>query len=186
MVLNNPRLDDPVFGSSQRVKLNTTSSALKSSPFDHLTSLRRWKVQVFRSSEASQLSARPGLVTLSGPVSTIYSTICLATTDFSVHEYVAGSAISCTTMPNFRSPPFFWPAWAVEIRSGKIFSPSIVPARAYAVAADMPNKVVVRKNSRREHFPSARLFSISLTPGCTLFVDIPSFFSAMTSFLLNV
>ena len=45
-------------GLSQRSKLNTTSSALNSSPLFHFTPFRRLKVQVLRSSEASHFSAR--------------------------------------------------------------------------------------------------------------------------------
>src|SRR3546814_4424762 len=44
-----PIFDEPVFGSSQRVILAITSSAPKSSQFDHFTPLRRWTLQVFRS-----------------------------------------------------------------------------------------------------------------------------------------
>ena len=38
---NKPRFEEPVLGSSQRLKLNTTSSALNGSPFDHVMPLRR-------------------------------------------------------------------------------------------------------------------------------------------------
>ena len=50
--------DEPVAGFNQRWKLNSTSSAVKSSPLLHLTPWRRRNVQVLRSSEGSQLSAR--------------------------------------------------------------------------------------------------------------------------------
>ena len=87
---NNPRFDEPVFGSSQRLKLNTTSSALNGSPFDQVMPLRRWKVHVFRSGDAVHFSARYGRVTLSGPVMVRYSTIWRATLDFCVQSNVAG------------------------------------------------------------------------------------------------
>lgn len=44
--------------SHQRVRLKTTSSALKSSPFDHFTPLRTWRVYSVASSLTSQLSMR--------------------------------------------------------------------------------------------------------------------------------
>ena len=58
MELNSPMFDDPVLGSSQRLKLWAASAAVNSSPFDHLTPLRMCIVQVLRSSEASQRSQR--------------------------------------------------------------------------------------------------------------------------------
>ena len=73
--VDRPAFDEATAGSIQRVKLKITSSALKSSPFDHFTPWRRCSVQVFRSSEASQLSASIGWVTLFGSVKEMYSTI---------------------------------------------------------------------------------------------------------------
>ena len=142
---NSPRFDEPVFGSSQRLKLNATSSALNGSPFDHVMPLRRWNVQVFRSGDACHFSARYGRVTLSGPVMTRYSTIRRATLDFGVQSKVEGSVISCTRVPTLSTPPF--PAWACAV--GVSGWPVIRPAIAYAVVADRPRRVEVRRNSRR-------------------------------------
>ena len=74
--VESPMLDEPRSGLRQRSTFQTTWSATKSSPLCHLTPWRRWKVQVLRSSEASQLSASIGRVTLSGPVIARYSAMC--------------------------------------------------------------------------------------------------------------
>src|SRR5687768_18573291 len=84
--VDRPAFDEATAGSIQRVKLKITSSALKSSPLCHLTPGRRWNVQVLRSSEASQLSASIGCVTLSGSVKTIYSMMCRAWLDRCVQD----------------------------------------------------------------------------------------------------
>jgi hypothetical protein len=112
---NRPRFEEPVFGSSQRLKLNTTSSALNGSPFDQLMPLCRKNVQVLRSGDACHFSARYGRVTLSGPVMTRYSTIRRATLAFGVQSKVDGSVISCTRVPTLSTPPF--PAWACAVRT---------------------------------------------------------------------
>src|SRR5215471_20171973 len=66
--LKRPRIEEPVFSSSQRLMFQMTWSEVSSSPFDHLTPLFRTRVQVLRSSLAFQLSSSQGRVTLSAPV----------------------------------------------------------------------------------------------------------------------
>ena len=63
-----PTTEEPVFGSSTRLRFQTTSSAVKARPLCHLTSRRRRSVQVLRSGLGSHFSTSPGRVTLSTPV----------------------------------------------------------------------------------------------------------------------
>ena len=58
MPANCVRLTDFEFGLSQRLKLYSTSSVVKSSPFDHFTFGCSLNDQTFRSSEGVQLAAR--------------------------------------------------------------------------------------------------------------------------------
>src|SRR5690606_17472244 len=81
-----PTFEDASAGSTQRSKFHLMCSAVSSSPLCHNTPLRMLKVQVFRSSEASQLSASMGRVMLSGPVIARYSTMWRVWFDISVHE----------------------------------------------------------------------------------------------------
>ena len=61
------------FFSHQRVRLNTTSSAVKSSPFDHLMPLRTFKVYSVALSLISQLSSSQGVKVESVSQRTRYS-----------------------------------------------------------------------------------------------------------------
>src|SRR5439155_11663136 len=67
-LLNRPSTDEPVFGSSTRLRFQTTSFAVNWRPLCHFTSLRRCSVQDFRSSSASHFAHSDGRVTLSTPV----------------------------------------------------------------------------------------------------------------------
>ena len=100
-----PTLEEPTAGSAQRSTFHLTCSATKSSPLCHLTPGRRWKVQVLRSSEASQLCASIGRVTLSGPVIARYSMMWRAWFDISVQLKAAGSSMRCTIMATVSTPP---------------------------------------------------------------------------------
>ena len=84
--VDSPMLDEPRSGLTQRSMFQTTWSATNSSPLCQSTPWRRWKVQVLRSSDASQLSASIGRVTLSGPVIARYSAMCRVWLDICVHE----------------------------------------------------------------------------------------------------
>ena len=63
-----PTVEDPVLGSSTRLRFHTTSSALNCRPLCHFTVRRSFSVQVLRSGLASHFSTRPGRVMLSTPV----------------------------------------------------------------------------------------------------------------------
>src|SRR5262249_31221560 len=100
-----PRIDDLVSGLSHSLKLNSTSSALKSSPLDHLIPLRRLSVHWVRSSLGFQLSSRYGLVMLSLPVSVRYSYTWRNSFESNTRERRAGWSTAGTWMPTFRMPP---------------------------------------------------------------------------------
>src|SRR5262245_30376966 len=85
-----PKIDDLVSGLSHSLKLNSTSSEVSSSPFDHLMPLRRFRVHWVRSSLGFQLSRRYGRVTLSGPVSVRYSNTWRNSLASNTHEKRAG------------------------------------------------------------------------------------------------
>ena len=59
-ILKLTRKTEPTFLSWIRLKVKTTSEASNGLPLWNFTPGRRWKVQVFRSSAASQLVARSG------------------------------------------------------------------------------------------------------------------------------
>jgi hypothetical protein len=63
-----PITDEPVAGSSTRLRFHTASSAVNLRPLRQVTSLRRCSVQVLRSGLASHFSTSDGRVTLSMPV----------------------------------------------------------------------------------------------------------------------
>src|SRR6185503_16972935 len=101
------RLGDFEPGAIHRRMLNTTSSTVKGSPFDHRTPARSLKSQVSRSSEGCQLSARYGCVTLSESTYVRNSTELRNRFDASIHVVSAGSVICCTEQTKRRVPPRF-------------------------------------------------------------------------------
>ena len=63
-----PSTEEPVLGSSTRLRFQTTSSAVNCRPLCHFTLRRSRSVHVLRSGLASHFSTRLGRVTLSTSV----------------------------------------------------------------------------------------------------------------------
>ena len=163
MSWNAVRLTDLESAAIQRSMLCCTSSTLKLSPLLHFTSWRRLKVQVVRSSDGLQLSARYGWVMLSASTQVRYSSELRNRFEASIQVISIGSWISWIAQAKRRLPP-----WRAGVASAAWASlPSKAePRKVLALATVTPNSAAVRRNWRRLISALLTCTHRSLMAGC--------------------
>ncbi len=160
-------MEDWTDSVSHCLKLNMTSSAVKSCPLLNLMPLRRIKVQVRRSSLALQLSSRYGWVTPVGSVWVRYSMTWRQGCEALTREKVAGLSTRSMRVAAVRVPPRVIPEVGASVATtgasvagatgaGASVATGAVPqaARNSALARVSPSNVESLRKSRRVILPS--------------------------------